>query len=154
MNNLIRFRAFPNKSQLIPTLWPTAGALQLTTVAGSERFQLLFGPTSQQGWAWPAGFVFHTRVGLFSGMWSSGSQCLGLIGSRAGVTVAVCLSLEWIFNHAQASLHLCRTAPWPTSAPQNIYTGNKNYHLFLFYKPLISVFLQMLWWTNIIILSV
>lgn len=109
MNNLIRFKAFLNKSQLIPTLWPTAGALELTTVPGSERFQLLFGPTSLQGWAWPAGFVFQTRVRLFSGMWSSGSQSLGLKGSRAGVMVAVCLSPERIFNHIQPSFHLCTT---------------------------------------------
>lgn len=126
VNNLIRFKAFLNALQLIPTLCTATGALQLTTAPGSECFQLLFGPTSQQGWAWPAGSLFQTRVWLFPGMWSSGFQSVGLIGSSAGLTVALCLSPEWIFNLVQTSLHLCRTTPWPSSAAQSIYTGSRN----------------------------
>lgn len=40
VNNLIRFKAFLNEVQLIPTLCSAAGELQLTTVPGSEHFQL------------------------------------------------------------------------------------------------------------------
>lgn len=105
VNNLIRFKAFLNEVQLIPTLCSAAGELQLTTVPGSERFQLLFGPTCQQGWAWPAGSVFQTRVWLFPGTWSSGFQSLGPIG----LAVALHLSPEWSFEQVQMSLHLCRT---------------------------------------------